>query len=120
TPFMLYNNDNTSVHFAKISTKSKYYPLCILEAFHRYPSGFNVIFLSCRNILQQRSRGCTEGLHGSDRRPHQDGSVTFMILVQRLRSMIRGEITLGSNHFSVPGPQGQMGRGGVAKSLAKP
>ncbi|KYN20558.1 hypothetical protein ALC57_07047 [Trachymyrmex cornetzi] len=62
----------------------------------------------------------TKGLHGSDRRPYQDGSVTFMILVQRLRSMIRGEITLGSNHFSVPEPQGQMGRGGVAKSLAKP
>lgn len=39
---------------------------------------------------------------------------------QRLRSMIRGEITPGSNHFSTPGPQSQMGRGGVAKSLAKP
>ncbi|KYN20557.1 hypothetical protein ALC57_07046, partial [Trachymyrmex cornetzi] len=55
--FILYNDDNTSVHFAKISTKSKYYPLRIFEASNRYPSGFNVIFLSCRNILQQRSRG---------------------------------------------------------------
>ncbi|KYQ59030.1 hypothetical protein ALC60_01966, partial [Trachymyrmex zeteki] len=64
TPFILYNDDNTSTHFAKISTKSKYHPLRILEASHRYPTGFNVIFLSCRNILQQRSR---DGERGANR-----------------------------------------------------
>ncbi|KYM83880.1 hypothetical protein ALC53_05740 [Atta colombica] len=42
----------------------------ILEVPHRYPSGFNVIFLSCRNILQQRSRGCrySNKLRNSDKR----------------------------------------------------
>ncbi|KYN36726.1 hypothetical protein ALC56_08517 [Trachymyrmex septentrionalis] len=39
----------------------------ILEAFRRYPSGFNVIFLSCRNILQQRSRGREKQIEISSR-----------------------------------------------------